>query len=37
MRGVMNAAAYEDEIKFIKESLAALKLPHWEQFLAAWA
>ena len=37
MRGVMSASAYEAEIQFIKESLAALKLPHWEEFLAAWS
>lgn len=37
MRGVMNAAAYAAEIFFVRESLAALKLPHWEEFLAAWA
>jgi hypothetical protein len=37
MRGVMSAAEYETEIAFVKESLTALKLPHWEEFLAAWA
>jgi predicted PolB exonuclease-like 3'-5' exonuclease len=37
MRGVMSAAEYETEVAFVKESLAALKLPHWEEFLAAWA
>ncbi|HWT54286.1 MAG TPA: 3'-5' exonuclease [Rhodocyclaceae bacterium] len=36
MRGVMSAAEYETEIAFVRESLAALKLPHWEEFLAAW-
>jgi 3'-5' exonuclease len=36
MRGVMSAAEYATEIAFIKDSLTALKLPHWEQFLAAW-
>lgn len=37
MRGVMSATEYETEITFVRESLAALKLPHWEEFLAAWA
>ena len=36
MRGVMSAAEYETEVMFVRESLAALKLPHWEEFLAAW-
>ena len=37
MRGVMSATEYETEVAFVKESLAALKLPHWEEFLAAWS
>ncbi|HTH95084.1 MAG TPA: 3'-5' exonuclease [Rhodocyclaceae bacterium] len=36
MRGLMSAVEYEAEIAFVKASLAALKLPHWEEFLAAW-
>lgn len=36
MRGAMSATEYETEITFVRESLAALKLPHWEEFLAAW-
>ena len=37
MRGIMNITEYEAEIELVKSSLAALKLPHWEEFLAAWA
>lgn len=37
MRGVMSASEYETEVDFVRESLEALKLPHWQEFLAAWA
>ncbi|HWU84429.1 MAG TPA: 3'-5' exonuclease [Rhodocyclaceae bacterium] len=37
MRGVMSASEYETEVDFVRESLMALKLPHWQEFLAAWA
>ena len=37
MRGIMNVTEYEAEIELVKSSLAALKLPHWEEFLTAWA
>jgi 3'-5' exonuclease len=36
MRGVLDAAAWQAEINLVRESLARIGAPHWEQFLAAW-
>ena len=40
MRGHLNHASYEAEIKLVRETLASYALdnksPHWTEFLAAW-
>ena len=36
MRGGLNEAEYEQEIKFVKETLANVDEPHWAEYLAAW-
>jgi predicted PolB exonuclease-like 3'-5' exonuclease len=36
MRGVLDAAAFEAEMRIVQQSLAALPQPHWKEYLAAW-
>jgi 3'-5' exonuclease len=36
MRGELDAGAYAQELSLVRERLAALDLPHWREFLAAW-
>jgi len=36
MRGTLTRAQYEQEITIIRAALAALKKPHWQEFLATW-
>ena len=36
MRGHLNREEHAAEVAFVREQIAALKLPHWEAFLAAW-
>jgi predicted PolB exonuclease-like 3'-5' exonuclease len=36
MRGVLTRKAYENEMSMVRNSLEALKQPHWQEFLAAW-
>lgn len=36
MRGVLTESAYETEVAFVRESIAALQLPQWEAFLQRW-
>ena len=36
MRGVLDAAGCEAEERRVWETLAALDLPHWREYLAAW-
>lgn len=36
MRGLLNAAAYEEEVRLVKETLAQNPAAHWKEFLAAW-
>lgn len=37
MRGEMTRAEYDTEIACVRLELKALDLPHWEEFLGAWA
>ncbi|HYE40246.1 MAG TPA: 3'-5' exonuclease [Ramlibacter sp.] len=37
MRCGFTEAEYEQEIAFVKQSLAGLDEPHWKEYLAAWA
>ena len=36
MRGEVSRAEYDDEIAFIRQELARIGKPHWQEFLAAW-
>jgi predicted PolB exonuclease-like 3'-5' exonuclease len=36
MRGVLDAAGCEAEERLVRETLAALDLPHWREYLSAW-
>jgi hypothetical protein len=36
MRGHLTPAAYEAEIKLMRDTLAGYSAPHWAEFLAAW-
>lgn len=36
IRGLWDEPRYEQEIALIRESLGQAKLPHWDEFLAAW-
>lgn len=36
MRGLLHAAAYEEEVRLVKETLAQNPGAHWKEFLAAW-
>jgi len=36
MRGHLTPAAYEAEIKLVRDTLAGYSAPHWAEFLAAW-
>jgi len=36
MRGHLTPAAYETEIKLVRDTLAGYGAPHWTEFLAAW-
>ncbi|HQR03003.1 MAG: 3'-5' exonuclease [Proteobacteria bacterium] len=36
MRGQLSAAEHDDEVALVRSQLAAMKAPHWQQFLAAW-
>ncbi len=36
MRGVLDAAAYADEIAAVRGTLRAIDAPHWREYLAAW-
>ncbi|HEY9210346.1 MAG TPA: 3'-5' exonuclease [Methylotenera sp.] len=36
MRGHLTPAAYEAEIKLVRDTLAGYSAPHWTEFLAAW-
>ncbi len=36
MRGVLNAEEHWNEVKLVRDSLAAESAPHWAEFLAAW-
>jgi len=37
MRGVLNAEAYAQEIELVRNTLKAYGVPHWQEFLTAWA
>jgi predicted PolB exonuclease-like 3'-5' exonuclease len=37
MRGVLSRQAYQRECALVREELTSLKLPHWQEFLAAWS
>ncbi len=37
MRGMLNAAEHDDEVAVVRKHLSEIKLPHWRQFIAAWA
>jgi len=36
MRGQLNATEYEREIALVRDTLASIDAPHWQQFLEAW-
>jgi predicted PolB exonuclease-like 3'-5' exonuclease len=36
MRGECTAGQYAAEVSFVRERIAAIGAPHWQQFLAAW-
>ena len=36
MRGVLTKAAYDEEVKLVRSSVAALDGAHWVEYLAAW-
>ncbi len=36
MRGHLSQAAYEAEIKLVRDTLASYTAPHWSEFLVAW-
>ena len=36
MRGHLTREAHEAEVAKVRHSLAALQLPHWQEYLAAW-
>ncbi|HSI24991.1 MAG TPA: 3'-5' exonuclease, partial [Methylotenera sp.] len=36
MRGHLTPAAYETEIKLVRETLSTYPAAHWAEFLAAW-
>ncbi|NTV10803.1 MAG: 3'-5' exonuclease [Zoogloea sp.] len=36
MRGILDAAAHEAEIAFVRDALDRLDKPHWREYLAAW-
>ncbi len=36
MRGVIQQDHYQQELQLIRQTLAQLDAPHWQQFLAAW-
>jgi predicted PolB exonuclease-like 3'-5' exonuclease len=36
MRGHLTREEHDAEVAFVREQIGALKLPHWEAFLAAW-
>ncbi len=36
MRGVLSVAQHEMEVALVRENLAKLAAPHWEEFLAKW-
>ncbi len=36
MRGEVTRAEYEAEIAFVREELARIGKPHWQEFLSAW-
>ena len=37
MRGMLTAAEHDDEVAVVRKHLGAINLPHWRQFIAAWA
>jgi predicted PolB exonuclease-like 3'-5' exonuclease len=36
MRGCLSKDEHAQEVSFVREQIGALKLPHWDAFLAAW-
>ena len=36
MRGHLDAQAWAAEVEVVRDALARLDAPHWQQFLAAW-
>ncbi len=36
MRGNLSTAAHDAEVAVVREQLAALDMPHWREFIAAW-
>lgn len=36
MRGGLSDTAYDDEIRLVRETVAAIDEPHWREYLAAW-
>jgi hypothetical protein len=36
MRGALTRDQYEQEIKLVRDTLAGIEAPHWQQFLEAW-
>jgi len=36
LRGELSAGEYAQEISLARERIAALNVPHWQEFLAAW-
>jgi hypothetical protein len=37
MRGTLAEAAYAAEIELARSTVASHPVPHWQEFLAAWA
>jgi len=36
MRGQLNLAEYEAEVRLVRDTLSTYQLPHWQAFLARW-
>jgi predicted PolB exonuclease-like 3'-5' exonuclease len=36
MRGMLSRSQYDAEVALVRETLQALNLPHWQEYLAAW-
>jgi predicted PolB exonuclease-like 3'-5' exonuclease len=36
MRGGLGEAAYADEVRLVRETVAAIGEPHWDEYLRAW-